>query len=63
MSLEPDDIRATWRCTLPPKPLTGEVGVAFNMADGRIVRLMLDAASAAALHQTLAPGYNAAQGA
>ena len=51
-------ITATWRCTLPADA-DGSRAVAFNMADGTVLRLYLDAQSARHVHETFAPGHDA----
>jgi hypothetical protein len=53
-------LHAAWRGTLPEDLVTGERGVSFDLEDGTTVRLRLSAESAQAIHETFAPGYDAA---
>jgi hypothetical protein len=48
---------ATWRGTLRPNPRTGEQCIFFNLANGRVLRLMLPPESVIAVRETLEPGY------
>lgn len=44
---------ASWRATLPKDLATDRIGVAFNLEDGTIIRLALDADSARNLAETI----------
>lgn len=50
-------VPATWRGTLRPNPRTGEQCIFFNLANGRVLRLMLPPESVIAVRETLDPGY------
>ena len=46
-------VRATWRNTMAVDDEGREIGVGFNLASGRIVRLRLDLKSAGFLQETI----------
>jgi hypothetical protein len=50
-------IPATWRGTLPPDPRTGEQGISFNLADGRVLRLWLPPQAVASVKETLGTAH------
>lgn len=51
--LPPAYSSASWRNTTPVDPSREEIGLAFNLADGNVLRLRLDLASARSISETL----------
>jgi hypothetical protein len=54
----PAYVPATWRCTLPAEA-DGAQALGFDLADGRVIRVLLDAKSVVDVRETLAPDYHA----
>lgn len=52
MSTPTSYLQASWRCTLPVDA-DGRMGIGLNLADGTVVRVSLDMASAQGLAETV----------